>query len=94
MIKQIINEQPLGNLLKNLCLPTFASQYQSVAESFEQDGKTYTDYLQELAIRELEHRHQQRIARLLKQQLRDKTYSRIIINQDTTSGAWRIYGPL
>jgi hypothetical protein len=35
-------------------------------ESFEQDGKTY-DYLQELAIRELEHRHQQRIARLLKQ---------------------------
>ena len=65
--KQIVNEQPLGNLLKNLCLPTFASQYQSVAESFEQDGKTYTDYLQELAIRELEHRHQQRIARLLKQ---------------------------
>ena len=67
MIKQIVNEQPLGNLLKSLCLPTFASQYQSVAQSFEQDGKTYTDYLQELAIRELEHRHQQRIARLLKQ---------------------------
>ena len=50
---------PLGNLVKSLYLPTFASQYQSVAESFEQDGKTYTDYLQELAIRELEHRHQQ-----------------------------------
>lgn len=49
-MKQMVNEQPLGNLLKNLCLPTFASQYQSVAESFEQDGKTYTDYLQELAI--------------------------------------------
>ena len=47
MIKQIVNEQPLGNLLKSLCLPTFALQYQSVAESFEQDGKTYTDYLQE-----------------------------------------------
>ena len=67
MIKQIVNEQALGNLLKSLCLPTFVSQYQSVAESFEQAGKTYTDYLQELAIRELEHRHQQRIARLLKQ---------------------------
>ncbi len=83
MIKQIVNEQPLGNLLKSLCLPTFASQYQSVAESFEQDGKTYTDYLQELATRELEHRHQQRIARLLKQAKlsRDKLLSNFDIKR-------------
>ena len=83
MIKQIVNEQPLGNLLKSLCLPTFALQYQSVAESFEQDGKTYTDYLQELAIRELEHRHQQRIARLLKQAKlsRDKLLSNFDIKR-------------
>ncbi|WP_342226313.1 hypothetical protein [Rickettsia endosymbiont of Urophora cardui] len=31
------------------------SRYKSVAESFEQEKKTYIDYLQELAIRELEH---------------------------------------
>ena len=49
-MKQIVTQQPLNNLLKNLCLPTFASHYQSVAESFEQEKKTYTDYLQELAI--------------------------------------------
>ncbi|WP_342226025.1 hypothetical protein [Rickettsia endosymbiont of Urophora cardui] len=53
MSKQIITPQPLNNLLKNLCLPTFASCYKSVAESFEQEKKTYIDYLQELAIREL-----------------------------------------
>lgn len=67
MSKAIMTQQPLNNLLKNLCLPTFASCYQSVAESFEQEKKTYTDYLQELATRELEHRHQQRITKLLKQ---------------------------
>ncbi|WP_342224660.1 hypothetical protein [Rickettsia endosymbiont of Urophora cardui] len=37
MSKQIITPQPLNNLLKNLCLPTFASCYKSVAESFEQE---------------------------------------------------------
>ncbi|WP_342225898.1 hypothetical protein [Rickettsia endosymbiont of Urophora cardui] len=42
MSKQIITPQPLNNLLKNLCLPTFASCYKSVAESFEQEKKTYT----------------------------------------------------
>jgi len=54
-------------LLKNLCLPTFASCYQSVAEVFEQEQKSYTDYLHELAMQEAEHRNKQRIARLLKQ---------------------------
>lgn len=57
----------LGSLLKNLCLPTFASSYQELAESFELEKKTYTDYLHELTIREMEHRRNQRIARLLKQ---------------------------
>lgn len=77
------DKQPLGNLVKSLYLPTFASQYQSVGESFEQDGKTYKDYLQELAIRELDHRHQQRIARLLKQPKlsRDKLLSNFDIKR-------------
>jgi DNA replication protein DnaC len=58
---------PLGSLLKNLCLPTFAADYQELAESFELEKKTYTDYLHELTVREMEHRHNLRIARLLKQ---------------------------
>ncbi|WP_342224881.1 hypothetical protein [Rickettsia endosymbiont of Urophora cardui] len=29
MSKQIITPQPLNNLLKNLCLPTFASCYKN-----------------------------------------------------------------
>lgn len=83
MSKQIITPPPLNNLLKNLCLPTFASCYKSVAESFEQEKKTYIDYLQELAIRELEHRQQQRIARLLKQAKlsRDKLLSNFDIKR-------------
>lgn len=62
-----ITEPPLGSLLKNLCLATFAAYYQELAESFESEKKTYTDYLHELTIREMEHRRNLRIARLLKQ---------------------------
>lgn len=72
---------PLGSLLKNLCLPTFASSYQELAESFELEKKTYTDYLHELTIREMEHRRNQRIARLLKQAKlsKDKLTSPLLI---------------
>lgn len=59
--------EPLGNLLKSLCLPTFASAYQKIAESFELEKKTHTDYLYELTMQELEHRRNQRIAKLIKQ---------------------------
>lgn len=60
-------QQPLDTLLKNLLLPTFSKQYQSLAESFENRGKSHVDYLKELAMQETEHRYQQRILRLLKQ---------------------------
>lgn len=60
-------QQPLTELLQNLSLTTFAKSYQSVAEEFERDKKTYADYLQELALRETEYRYQKRVDRLLKQ---------------------------
>lgn len=60
-------QEPLDNLLKSLCLPTAASCYQEVAISFESENKSHTDYLRELTLRELEHRRNQRIARLIKQ---------------------------
>lgn len=58
---------PLQTLLQNLSLSTFASNCYAVAEEFEREKKSNTDYLQELAVRETEHRYQQRIKRLLKQ---------------------------
>lgn len=80
-MKQTI--QPLNILLTDLCLPTFASCYQKVAETFEQEKKSYTDYLQELAIRELEHRNKQRVTRLIKQAKlpRDKLLSNFDIKR-------------
>jgi len=60
-------QQPLDTLLKNLMLPIFAKQHQSLAESFEKQGKPHVNYLKELALQETEHRYQQRILRLLKQ---------------------------
>lgn len=58
---------PLQTLLQNLTLSTFAANCYPVAEEFEREKKSNIDYLQELAIRETEHRYQQRIKRLLKQ---------------------------
>ncbi len=72
--------EPLGHLLKNLCLPTFASCYQQLAEDFEAEQKTYLDYLYELTLREMEHRHNQRITRLLKQA--KLTRDKLLINFD------------
>lgn len=57
----------LESSLKTLCLPTFASYYIKAAESFERDKRSHIEYLGELTARELEHRQNQRIAKLLKQ---------------------------
>lgn len=62
-----IVQQPLQTLLQNLGLSTFVANYYTLAEEFEREKKTNIDYLQELALREAEHRCQQRIKRLLKQ---------------------------
>ena len=59
--------QPLQTLLQNLGLSTFVANCYTLAEEFEREKKTNIDYLQELALREAEHRYQQRIKRLLKQ---------------------------
>ena len=60
-------EIPLEKILKNLLLPTFAKQHLSLAEQWEKEGKNHLSYLNELAQREIEHRHHRRILRMLKQ---------------------------
>jgi len=55
-------QQPLDILLKQLALPTFASDYQALAEI---PHPTSVDYLHELTRRETESRYQKRIQRSL-----------------------------
>jgi DNA replication protein DnaC len=56
-------QQPLDKMLKQLMLPTFASDYQLLAET----PHTTLDYLHELTRREIECRYQKRIERFLSQ---------------------------
>ena len=56
-------QQPLAKMLKQLALPTFASDYQLLAET----DQNPVDYLHELTRRETECRYQKRIERSLSQ---------------------------
>jgi len=56
-------QQPLDKMLRQLALPTFANDYQLLAETEE----TPLDYLHELTRRETEYRYQKRIERFLLQ---------------------------
>lgn len=56
-------QQPLDNMLRQLALPTFASDYQLLAATEQKP----LDYLHELTRRETEYRYQKRIERFLSQ---------------------------
>lgn len=58
-------ETNLPELLRFLSLKSFADHYLPVAETFEKQGKTYVDYLKELALREAERRTNVRLESLL-----------------------------
>jgi DNA replication protein DnaC len=57
----------LADLLKSLCLRSFADNHQKLAESFERSGKTHVEYLKELTLQEIERRTNVKLERLLKQ---------------------------
>ncbi len=57
----------LTETLKALKLSVFANDWLKLAENFETDGRSHSEFLSELAQREFTHRHQSRIQRLLKQ---------------------------
>lgn len=59
--------QTLEQQLRQLLLPTFVKRYVELATHCETQQKSYIDYLSLLAHEEIEHRQQQRIARLLKE---------------------------
>lgn len=62
-----IRTDNLGKHLKQLCLSTFAKDYQTLAEQCEVSKKSYVEYLRLLAQQEIEHRYHKRIEHLLKQ---------------------------
>ncbi len=62
-----ITQKDLGKILLQLCLSRFADDYAKLADECERENKGCINYLAELASREMEHRYQKRIERLLKQ---------------------------
>jgi len=63
----MLNDLNLNDKLRQLLLPTISKQYLDLAQIHESQGKSHVEYLNTLADLELEHRQQQRIARLLKE---------------------------
>lgn len=57
----------LENMLKVLGLKAFVTHFQKLAESAERDRVSHFEYLKQLTQFELDHRHQRRIAHLLKE---------------------------
>jgi len=55
----------LSNLLGSLNLRAFASNYQKCAERCESDGATYSSYLEELTLMEVERRSNERLQKLV-----------------------------
>lgn len=62
-----INHNVLTKQLRQLCLAGFATQHEAVAEECEKNNRSHIEFLQQLVAMEMEHRHQNRIERLLKQ---------------------------
>jgi DNA replication protein DnaC len=56
----------LNEQLKDLRLPTFREQFQTLAEQATREGLSYTHYLAELASRECQTRNHSRVQRLLR----------------------------
>ncbi len=56
----------LTQLLTSLNLKAFVEQYQRCAEYCDSEGKSYTDYLAELALLEIEQRSNERLQKLVK----------------------------
>ena len=63
----MFNAITLHDQLRQLLLPTFAKRYVELATTSESQKKSYIEYLASLANEETEHRHQQRITKLLKE---------------------------
>lgn len=63
----MFNAITLHDQLRQLLLPTFAKRYVELATTSESQKKSYIEYLASLATEETEHRHQQRITKLLKE---------------------------
>jgi DNA replication protein DnaC len=66
----------LNEQLKDLRLPTFREQFQTLAEQATREGLSYPQYLAELASRECQTRNHSRVQRLLRNSrlLRGKTW--------------------
>ena len=62
----MLDAHTLEQQLRQLMLPTFLKRHVALATLCETQQKSYLDYLSLLAQEEMEHRRQQRIARLLK----------------------------
>ena len=62
-----INNNLLTKQLRQLCLAGFAAQHESIAMDCEKSNRSHIEFLQQLVNIEIEHRHQKRIDRLLKQ---------------------------
>jgi len=62
-----VSQKDLSKMLRQLWLSRFADDHVQLADEFEHANKGYINYLEELVLRETQHRHQKRIERLLKQ---------------------------
>lgn len=62
-----LNNEVLNKQLRQLCLAGFAAQYEAIAMNCEKNNRSHVEFLQQLVSMEMEHRHQKRIDRLLKQ---------------------------